>query len=79
MTLEYLYCGFPVIHNSPSWSDGGYYYKEDSIQDGVKAVAQALSMHTECLDTFIAQGAAVIWRHNVNNPKVQDAWKKLLG
>jgi len=79
MTLEYLYCGFPIIHNSPTWSDAGYYYNDDSIQAGVKAVANALSKHADSIDTFVAQGAAIIWRHSVNNPKVQEAWKKLLG
>ncbi len=78
MTLEYLYCGFPIVHNSKSWSSAGYYYDEDSIEDGVKAVATALSKHAESFDTFIAQGAAVIWRHSINNPKVQEAWASLL-
>ncbi len=78
MTLEYLYCGFPIIHNSASWSDAGYYYEEDSISAGVKAVAKALTIHADSIDTFISQGASIIWRHSVNNPKVQEAWKKLL-
>ncbi len=79
MTLEYLHCGYPIIHNSPSWSDAGYYYEGDSIKEGVNALAKALSIHTDSLDTFIAQSGALIWRHSVNNPKVQEAWKKLLG
>ncbi len=78
MTLEYLHCGYPIIHNSKSWSSAGYYYEEDSISDGVKAVAAALSKHADSLDTFIAQGAAIIWRHSINNPKVQEAWATLL-
>ncbi len=79
MTLEYLYCGFPVIHNSPSWSSAGYYYEEDLISEGVKAVATALTVHAESVDAFIAQGASIIWRHSVNNPEVQKAWISLLG
>ena len=79
MTLEYLYCGFPVIHNSPSWSEAGYYYEEDSISAGVNAVANALTIHAESVDSFIAQGAAIIWRHSINNPAVQNAWFSLLG
>jgi hypothetical protein len=79
MTLEYLHTGYPIIHNSPSWSDGGYYYDGESIEAGVKAVARALTMHNDNFDTFVAQSAALIWRHSVNNPKVQEAWTKLLG
>lgn len=79
MTLEYLYCGFPIIHNSPSWSSAGYYYEGESIEGGVKAITQALTTHADSIDSFMAKGAAIHWRHSVNNPNVQAAWKSLLG
>ncbi len=79
MIFEYLYAGFPVIHNAASWSDAGYYYSEESIEEGVKALVKVLQGHADNLNTFMATGKVIIDRHSIWNPKVQEAWKTLLG
>ncbi len=79
MIFEYLYSGFPVIHNAPTWRDAGYYFHEESIEEGVKVIAVAIERHTESVDTFIGQGKPILFRHSIYNPKVQTVWKELLG
>lgn len=78
MIFEYLHAGFPVIHNAASWKDAGYYYAEESVEGGVKALVQAIQTHQDNLNSFIAAGRVITERHSIWNPKVQEAWKGLL-
>uniref|UniRef100_A0A6C0ANI5 Glycosyltransferase n=1 Tax=viral metagenome TaxID=1070528 RepID=A0A6C0ANI5_9ZZZZ len=78
MTLEYLYAGFPIIHNSPDWSDAGYYYEGSDIDKGAAALKKALEFHEFSQETYASGAAALQWRHSPYNPEVQQAWKELL-
>jgi hypothetical protein len=78
ITLEYLYAGFPIIHNSPDWSDAGYYYEGSDIDKGAAALEKALEFHEFSQETYASGAAALQWRHSPYNPEVQAAWKKLL-
>jgi hypothetical protein len=78
MIFEYLWAGFPVVHNAASWRDAGYYYDSESIEGGVKSIVQALQLHADNLNSFLATGKVIIDRHSIWNPKVQEAWKALL-
>ncbi len=79
MIFEYLWAGFPVIHNAASWRDAGYFYEEESIEEGVKALVRVLQGHSDNMNSFLAAGRTIIDRHSIWNPKVQEAWKQLLG
>lgn len=78
MTLEYLYAGFPIIHNSPDWSDAGYYYEGSDVNKGAAALQKALEFHEFNQEIYASGAAALQWRHTPYNPEVQAAWKKLL-
>lgn len=78
MALEFLYSGFPLIHNSGSWNSYGYYYKENDIADGVKQLELALTSHATILETYKSHARALAWRHSLYNPDVQKGWKTLL-
>jgi len=78
MTLEYLHCGFPVIHNARDWSDGGYFYNESSIDEGFLALKRATEIHHDSLERYSSGASAVKWRHSIYNPEVQGEWSKLL-
>lgn len=49
---EALYGGFALVHNSPFLKDVGYYYEGFDIDDGVQALARAVSEHNENLVTY---------------------------
>ena len=78
MTLEYMYAGFPVIHNAADWHDGGYYYEKNSVVEGEKALTKAQFFHGISLEQYTAGAEAIRWRHSLYNPDVQKAWKELL-
>jgi Protein of unknown function (DUF2827) len=75
MTLELIWAGFPVLHNSPSWSAFGYSY--DDIAQGVQRLEQTLG-HADRRETYAAHGATLAWRYSPYNPQIQSAWKELL-
>jgi hypothetical protein len=78
MILEYLYAGFPVVHNAPDWADVGYYYKENSVEEGAAAVLRAQKHHATNLEYYKSGAEALRWRHSPYNPDVQKAWIELL-
>lgn len=78
MTLELLYTGFPVLHNSPSWKDYGYYYAGADLKAGAGMIREAVARHGEREEAYKAAAAAVQWRHSPYNPDNQAAWRRLL-
>jgi hypothetical protein len=76
MTLELLWCGFPVLHNSPSWAGFGYFYSD--IAGAVDRLGQTAT-HASRKETYAAHAATIAWRYSPYNPVVQTAWKRLLG
>ena len=75
MTLELLWCGFPVLHNSPSWLEFGYGYKD--IDDGA-ALVEAARGHAGTAETYKAHAATLAWRYSPYNPAIHAAWGRLL-
>ena len=73
MTLEFLYAGFPVIHNAASWRDAGYYYTGDSICQGVTGIQDAAG-HADRLTVYRSQAQQIFWKHSIHNPTVQQGW-----
>ena len=78
MTLELLYCNYPILHNSEGWSDYGYYYSIDKWQQAVDTMYNALKNHTENLNIYKTHAANLMWKHSSHNPMVQERWKKIL-
>lgn len=79
MLFEYFHGGWPVLHNSDSWTEAGYHYKSDDLNSGVASLDFAVRYHEETHETALTQGRAIIWRHSIHNPKNQEAWYELLG
>jgi hypothetical protein len=78
MVLEFLYAGFPVLHNCGAWDKSGYYYPDNDIKVGAKQLDSALSMHHERLEVYKSHAYALAWRHSIYNPDVQKEWLELL-
>jgi hypothetical protein len=77
MTLEFVYAGFPIIHNAPDWHDIGYYYDGNDVEKGEAALLTAIQCHAQNLDIYKGGAEAVRWRHSIYNPEVQAAWASL--
>lgn len=78
MVLEFLYTGYPVLHNCTAWKDFGYYYPENDIQIGSTVLQEAITNHAGRLEAYKGHGKALAWRHSIYNPQMQTAWKELL-
>jgi hypothetical protein len=78
MTMELLYAGFPVLHNSPTWSEYGYYYEGANLDTGAQAIQSVLDSHAEREETYAAHAATLSWRHSPYNPENQAIWRELL-
>jgi hypothetical protein len=78
MVLEFLYAGYPVLHNCSAWKDFGYYYPENDTRNGSNQLSHALAYHQDRLEAYKGHAKALLWRHSLYNPDVQKAWKELL-
>jgi hypothetical protein len=77
MTLELLYNSFPVLHNSDSWKEYGYYYKGSSLDSAHEQLTKTYN-HENNLETYKAHAHTLLWTHSPYNPSVQDKWSKIL-
>lgn len=78
MTMELLWAGFPMLHNSPSWARFGYYYPESDLAEGVRQLQAARAAHADSLETYRGHAQVLAWRHSPYNPDNQVAWERLL-
>ena len=78
MILEFLYAGYPVIHNGETWADFGYSYKGTDFKTGAAKLWSAVQTHLEKFETYRAHSRILAWRHSIYNPEMQEGWRKLL-
>ena len=78
MTLELMYCNYPILHNSEGWADYGYHYSINAWSKAIQTMHTALTSHTSNLPTYKTHATNLIWKHNIHNPKIQERWRKLL-
>jgi hypothetical protein len=78
MTLELLYCNYPILHNSEGWRQFGYYYSIDKWNDAIETVFSSLKDHKENMNIYKTHAANLIWRHSIHNPDIQSEWKAIL-
>jgi hypothetical protein len=78
MTLELLWCGFPVLHNSPSWMEFGYGYQGADLATAALHVEEARTRHVERIEAYKAHAAILAWKYSPYNPAVHAAWARLI-
>jgi len=78
MTLELLWSGFPVLHNSPSWLAYGYGYEEADLAAGTTLIETIRKGHADRLETYRAHAATLAWRYSPYNPEIHAAWSKII-
>jgi hypothetical protein len=78
MVLEFMWAGYPVLHNCEAWKDFGYYYVDNDTVSGSKQLHEAINYHIDRFETYKSHVKALYWRHSIYNPEIQNAWLKLL-
>lgn len=76
--LEYLFMGFPVIHNYEMLKTYGYYYKGDDIEAGKNMIDYVLNTHGSNLESYRASCKQLFWKFSIYNPDNIKGWKELL-
>jgi hypothetical protein len=78
MVLEFMWAGYPVLHNCEAWKSFGYYYVDNDTVSGSKALQEAIAHHYDRIETYKSHVKALYWRHSIYNPDIQKGWLKLL-
>lgn len=78
MTLELLYCNYPILHNSDGWSNFGYHYSVNQWDKAIETMYKSLTNHKENLNIYKTHAANLIWKHSIHNPSIHTRWKVLL-
>ena len=78
MTLELLYCNYPVLHNSEGWDKFGYNYSINKWDEAINTMLIALRDHKINLNIYKTHSANLIWKHSIHNPEIQSEWRTIL-
>ena len=78
MTLELMYCNYPILHNSEGWNNFGYYYNINKWNDAIETLENALTNHKDNLNIYKSHTANLIWKHSIHNPEIQSEWRSIL-
>ena len=78
MTLELLYCNYPILHNSEGWDKFGYVYSINKWDEAIETMYNAFKNHKYNMNIYKTHAANLIWTHSIHNPEVQSAWRKIL-
>ena len=78
MTLELMYCQYPILHNSEGWKEYGYYYSIDDWDNAVKTLYSALTEHTANRAMYQTHSAQLTWKHSIHHPDIRNRWEEIL-
>jgi hypothetical protein len=78
MTLELLYCNYPILHNSDGWDKFGYHYSINKWDNAIETLHNALKNHSKNLNIYKTHAANLIWKHSIHNPEIQSEWTTIL-
>jgi hypothetical protein len=78
MTLELMYCNYPILHNSEGWDHYGYYYDINKWNDAIETLHNALTTHNRTLNIYKHHAANLIWKHSIHNPEIRTEWDAIL-
>jgi hypothetical protein len=75
MTMELLYCNYPLLHNSEGWGMFGYAYSLNRWKEAIDTLYRALRHHKENLGIYRSHAANLQWQHSIHNPAIQAEWR----
>ena len=78
MTLELLWCGFPVVHNASTWGDFGYFYDGNNLATAASQIELAATAHADRVEVYKAHARTLAWKHSPYNPEIHMGWEALL-
>ena len=76
--LEALFFDIPLVHNSDIIKSAGYYYPDYDTVEGARQLRKALTEHDDNIERYRASAQQIIWQYSPDNPRVKDAYRRLL-
>jgi hypothetical protein len=76
--LEFLYMGFPVVHNHRRLSEFGYSYDGNDFDAAADQIERIIAHHNDNLESYKAHAEQLTWRFSIYNPENLAAWKTLM-
>ena len=76
--LEFLYFGYPFLHNISAIKEYGYYYSVENIKVAVNQLEYSLTMHDENLDYYKGQARECLAKFGALNPSNISAYKEVV-
>ena len=65
--LEALHLGLPLIHNSPTLMDAGYYYPDFDIETGAKQLKVSMEVHEKNIDWYKGSSKTLLHKYSPYN------------
>jgi Protein of unknown function (DUF2827) len=78
MTLELMWRGWPVLHNTDTWKEFGYYWNDKKIDDALDLLKKVMKEHAGNEGLYASDARLLAWSYSMYNPEVQRAWQNLL-
>ena len=78
MTLELMYCNYPILHNSEGWDNFGYFYDINKWDNAIETLYNAVYHHKENINIYKSHTANLVWQHSIHNPAIQSEWRSIL-
>ncbi len=78
LTLELMYCGFPVLHNSEGWAGFGYNYDINKWDEAIELLRSVLENHSKRLAVYTSHIRQLMLHHSIYNPDIQQKWIALI-
>lgn len=76
MTLELMWKGVALLHNTSAWSSTGYYWTESDLAGAIKTLDTAFKRHNR--DTYVENARELAHKFSIDNPTVRARWRALL-
>lgn len=73
---EALYAGIPLVHNSESLQEVGYYYPGFDVDVGKEQMLRALREYR--VEDQVAANEAQLFKYSIHNPAVQQEYQRLI-
>jgi len=77
--FEFLYLGFPVVHNYEKLRNFGYYYKDNDIKMGAKLIDTVIKTHGANLEAYKGKNREFFRNFSIYNPDNIKIWQSILG
>lgn len=76
--FEALYMGVPLVHNSKTLMDEGYYYPDFNIDMGAKQLQNAILNHKDIHDEYMQRGREFVAKYSPHNKDTLHQYQLLL-